>query len=786
MAQGPPSTNPSGVENVYEFGIYRLDVSGGSLFRSGEFIALQPKVFQTLLVLVEAAGRIVTKDDLMQKVWPDAFVEEGSLANNISTLRKLLNPDFDDDGPIATVPKRGYRFTAGVNVRSAGGNIAVRSPAMALPENEDRLHLAWTEKSWKLILLLACSLLIVAAGSFAGYRYLHRPNITERDTIVITDFANKTGDTVFDDALKQALTLDLEQSPRLNIVTERRLAATLVMMGRSPEDQVVGETARELCIREGSKAMLTGSVSSIGNEYLIGLQAINCATGDSIASDQARASGRDNVLHALDQAASRIREKLGESLASVQKYSSPIDELTTPSLEALKTFSIGRRIANSRGDLLALPYIERAVALDNNFAVAWSGLSLNYSNLGEPTRSAQAAKKAFELRGRVSDLERFRIEGTYYLDVTGQLDEALNTYDLWYREYPRDPPSISNAGNVYTLLGQWENALNATVKAMDLAPSDYVIAGNLGPIQTALNKFDDAQKTITDAMAHTPDTFVLRLPQYQLDFLKGDAADMDTQVKWAEAHPGDGDWIIDSEGDTEAYHGRLKSALSYFDRAISAGKSHDNAENAAAWQAKVAMIAAEFGDADLARRYAQGALKSMPGRDVKTYAALALARVGDAAQATKLADELNKDFPLNTQIQKYWLPSIHAALALHARNPAEAISDLEPAAPLDLALSFPLDYSTMYPIWLRGQAYLDLHQGQQAAAQFQEIIDNRGAIVSFPIASLAQLGLARAYAIEGDKTKSRAAFDRFFELWKDADARIPVLREAQSERAQVN
>lgn len=784
MAQSPGPALASGAKDFYEFGIYRLEVSSRSLFRSGEFVPLAPKVFDTLLVLVREAGRVVTKDELMQEVWPDAFVEEGSLANNISTLRKLLNADFEGEGPIATVPKRGYRFVAGLHLRNANGEIGVRAPVSV--ENLDGLHPRPPRRSAKIPLIAASGFLLLAIAAYSIYSISRRPGISEKDTIVITDFTNKTGDAVFDDTLRQALVFDLEQSPQLNIITDRKISSALQMMGRSAEDRVAGETARELCLRVGSKAMLTGAISAIENEYLIGLQAINCATGDALVSEQARASGRAHVLRALDEAASRLRERLGESLASVQKFSTPIDEFTTSSLEALKAYSIGRKITNTRGDLAALPYLEQAVTLDKNFAAAWSGLSLSYANLGQTTRSVEAAKKAYDLRNRVTEHESFRIAGSYYLNATGQLDQALSTYDMWAREYPREPPAFINQGWCYVLSGQLENALIKTKTAVQLAPSDSASSGNLAPIQMALNQMDDAQKTIATALPYNPDIFVLKLPLYQMAFLRGDTAEMKAQVKWAEAHPGDGDWIIDSQGDTDAYHGHIKLALSSFDRAVSSAKKQDNAEMAAAWQAKVALIAAEVGDPGLTRRYATQALSNVPGRDVRTFVALALARLGDTSQATKLAADLDKEFPLNTQLQKYWLPAIYAALALHARNPDLAIRTLEPAEPMDLALSFPLDYSTMYTTYLRGEAYLQLHQGKEAVAQYQKILDHSGAVINFELASLAHLGLARAYALEEERAKARAAYDRFLELWKDADPESPILRQAKSERALTN
>ena len=787
MAQGPSSTTPSGMEDFYEFGVYRLEVSSRSLFRSGEFVPLAPKVFDTLLILVKEAGRVVTKDELMQQVWPDAFVEEGSIANNVSTLRKLLNPDFEGEGPIATVPRRGYRFTAELRLRSVSGDIAVHAPAAPPVTSEVPREYGTpatpTSRRTKAWLFAACGTVVLVLTILAYiWSVSTRQVISEKDTIVITDFTNKTGDQVFDDALKQALIFDLEQSPRLNIVSDRKVTSTLLLMGRSADERVSGETARELCQRVASKAMLVGTISALDSEYLIGLQAINCVSGDVIVAEQSRATGRAKVLAALDQAASRMREKLGESLASIQKFSTPVDEVTTPSLEALKSYSIGRRITNGQGDLAALPYLQRAVEIDPNFAVAYSGLATSYSNIGQSTRAFEAAKKAFELRDRASARERFRIAGSYYLNGTGQLEEAIRAYDLWSRDYPRDGPPLNNQGFCYNMLGQFDDALQKAEEGFHLEPASSEFAGTVAQIQLGLNHQEEVRRITSAALKYTPDAFVIRLPIFQEAFLRRDDASMQDQLHWGEAHPGDGDWLLNSKGDAEAYFGRLKSATFYFDRAVLSAKKTDNAEMAAAWQAKAAWIEAEFGNPDAARRYASGALATAPGRDVRGYVALAWARSGDVAAATKLATELNKEFPQNTLLQKYWLPATQAAIALQSKNPAEAIRILQPVEPMDLSLSFPLDFGAMYTTYLRGEAYLQAHQGKEAAAQFQKILDHPGVVINFAIGSLAQLGLARAYALDGDHAKSRAAYDYFLALWKDADPENHVLRQARYER----
>jgi len=786
--------------DFYEFGIYRLEPSTRSLYRAGEFVPLTPKVFDTLLILVEEAGRVVSKDELMQKIWPDAFVEEGSIANNISTLRKILNPDFEGEGPIATIARRGYRFTGEVRLRNASGDIAIHSPAA--PPLAEQSHAATHEiqplaatapvtrtRRKEIFLFTTAAVVAIALSAllFGIHSFASRPSIAEKDSIIITDFDNKTGDPLFDNALRQALAFDLDQSPRLNIIPDRKVASTLRMMGRSSQDKLMGDTARDLCQRVGGKAMLAGSISALDNKYFfIDLQAINCATGESIVTRQARASSRSDVLNALDQAASSLREKLGESLASVQKFSVPVPEFTTPSLEALKSYSIGHEVGNDGNDLAALPYIQRAVQIDPNFASAYSGLAIAYGNLGESARAAEAARKAYELRDRVSEHERLRIAGNYFLNGLAQLDEAGRTYEMWMRDYPHDIEPHINQGQAFAMLGRWDDALAPTKIAVDMEPDNSVAAADFAIIQLAAGRYDDARKTGASSLLHNAHDGYLRLIIYQVAFVGHDVAEMQRQLAWAESNSGDAYLIIDSQGDTEAYYGRLNSANSYFARAVAGEQKSDNAEIGAAWLARAAMIDAEFGETAEAKRRAAAALALSSNRDVRGYVAMVSARTGDIAQSKKMADALSKEFPQHTLLQKYWLPCIEAAADLHSNNPAAAIQALAPVETMDLAWSFPLDYGTMYSSYLRGEAYLQLHNATEAAAQFQKIIDHPGVIVSFSLAPLAHLGLARAYALGGDKPKSRTEYDQFLSLWKSADPDLPILHQAQSERAQLN
>ena len=641
-------------------------------------------------------------------------------------------------------------------------------------------------RHWKLLVPAAVAVALVAAGVLwlNGRR---ATALSEKDTVVLADFENKTGDAVFDEALKQALAVDLDQSPFLNILSDRKVSATLRLMGRSPEQPVTGEVARELCQRVGSKAMLAGSISALGDEYVIGLNAINCATGDTLVAEQARASGKGEVLKALDNSAAALRTKLGESLTSVQKFATPIDEATTSSLEGLKVYSIARRTLNAKGNNVAvLPYYQRALELDPNFAIAYVGLAVAYGNLGQITRASENATKAFALRERVSERERYRISAFYYTFSTGELDKANQSYELWKQSYPHDSVAPLNLGNAYIMFGQWEKALAETEESLRLEPTNAIASGNLASTQLALDRTEDARRTLEQALAHKLDTWQLRLGLYDTAFLRGDQDTMQRQLAWAAGRPGEEDWLLlSAQSDTEAYFGRLAKAREFCERAVDSARRADARETAALWQASAALREAEFGNTAAARQEALAALALVPGRDVRSLAALALARAHETALAQKLADSLDKDFPQHTIVQGYWLPSIRAAIELNTRNGARAVEMLRTAAPYELGQSQPFVVGTMCPVYLRGQAYLQARQGKEAAAEFQKIIDHRGIVLNFPLGAMARLGLARAYALDGDRAKARVAYDDFLNLWKAADSNIPLLQQARAEYANV-
>jgi serine/threonine protein kinase/predicted Zn-dependent protease len=629
--------------------------------------------------------------------------------------------------------------------------------------------------------------LLLAAAAATAFLYLRHPHrvLTERDSIVLADFENHTGDPVFDYALKQALTVDLGQSPFLNVVSEHKVISTLRLMGRSPADHLTEEFARDLCQRVGSKAFLAGSIASLGTQYVIGLKAVDCSTGDTLAQEQETAANKESVLKALDKETADLRGKLGETLASIRRFDTPVDDATTPSLEALKAFSLGLKTDNERGTAEAIPLFKSAIELDPNFAAAYSSLAVSYANLGQASLAAENAKKAYDLRGRVSEREKYAIESFYYDATTGQLEKAEQTYEQWILSYPRDFVPHSNLGNTYILMGQWDKALPEGLEAVRLEPRVAAGYSNLGQIYIALNLLDEANATFQQALKQKLDAGYLRLWMYYLALLRNNRADMEQQVAWGTGKSGDEDPLFSAQSDTEAYYGHLIKAREFSLRAVNSAKHADANETAALWEANAALREAEFGNSVLARNDVATALALAPGRDVEVLSALAYVRAGNVVPAQELVEKLNKEFPTNTLVQVYWLPVIRAAMELDRKDSSKAIELLQTTMSYELGEPTPMQLGPMYPAYLRGEAYRQEHRVKEAASEFQKILDHRGLVLNFPLGALAHLGLARAYALQGDVLKSGAAYRELFALWKDADPDIPILKEAKAEYAKL-
>jgi tetratricopeptide (TPR) repeat protein/predicted Ser/Thr protein kinase len=660
----------------------------------------------------------------------------------------------------------------------SGLSSAVSSSAVAVPQ----AVAAPGSKLWRIAFLV----LLVAALIVGGlhYRGHQAKPLTDKDTIVLADFTNTTGDSVFDDTLKQGLAVQLEQSPFLDLVSERKVNETLRLMGRPAGDRLTPELAREVCQRRGSRAILTGSIAALGSQYVIGLKAANCSTGDVLAEAQEQAAGKEAVLKALDNAAVMLRAKLGESLSSVQKYATPVEEATTPSLEALKAYSLGRKMQAAKGDVPALPFYKRAVELDPNFAVAYRSMSVVYGNLNELGRAAENSRQAYQLREKVSERERLAIEAIYYTYTTGELEKAVQAYELWQQTYPRDYLPYTNLGDIYGILGNWEKALQEASGALRLEPNDENNYLNLGNDYANLNRLDEAETVYKQAEERKLEGEFLLTNRYQLAFLKGDAAQMAQLLAAAMGKPGAEELLLAYQADTEAWYGKLKKAHELTLQAMESAQHDDAKEAAAMYQAAAALREVESGNRNQALVEAAAAVKLAPNRDVQAMAAVAMARAGDTAGAEKLAAELDKTFPLDTLIQRYWLPTIQAAVALQSKDPNRAIEVLRVASTIELGQPTQV-VVFLCPVYLRGEAYLMLHDGHAAAAEFQKFIDHRGAVVNFQWGVLARLGLARAYAVQGDTARARAAYKDFLTLWKDADPDVPILKDAKAEYAKL-
>ncbi len=641
-------------------------------------------------------------------------------------------------------------------------------------------------KLWKI--LVPAAVVVVAALVAGGlyFRSRHAAPLTEKDTIVLADFTNTTGDPVFDGTLRQGLSSQLEQSPFLNLLSDERVAQTLALMAQPKDARFTRELAREVCQRTASAASIEGSISSLGSQYVVGLKAVNCRSGDVLANEQATASGKEQVLKTLGEAATKMRVKLGESLASVQKYDAPAENVTTPSLEALQAYSLGYQAQIVRNDgAAAIPLFQRAISLDSNFAMAYARLGTNYGNLGETARAAENTRKAYDLRERVSEREKFYITSHYEQFVTGNLEATRKAYELWERTYPRDDIPPGNLSATYVTLGDYDKSLAESQEALQLNPGSGVNYLNLVSGYLTANRLDEARATAQEAQVHNLDGPSNHQVLYLIDFLQHDAAGMQREAATLMGKPGFEDLILYNESDTAAYAGQFAKARELTRRASESAQRADEKETAAAYEAEAAMREALVGNMSQAKQQAQAALALSTGRDVEAISASALGLAGDAAQAARLAADLAKRFPQSTIVQFNYLPTIHAAAALQGGSPTKAIEALVPAAPYELGsvgqtLSFAL-----YPVYLRGEAYLAAHQGSAAAVEFQKILDRPGVAGNEPIGALAHLGLARAYALSGENVKSRTAYQDFLKVWKDADPDIPILKEAKTEYAKL-
>jgi tetratricopeptide (TPR) repeat protein/predicted Ser/Thr protein kinase len=674
------------------------------------------------------------------------------------------------------------------------GRVVTRSGAVTVAEAPSVRQ----RKLWKVVFPVLTAVLLVGGGVY--YRSHQGKRLTEKDTIVLTDFANSTGDAVFDDTLKTALSFSLRQSPFLNVLSDSEVAKALKLMTRPADTRLTPEIARELCQRAGSKAYLAGAIGSLGSKYVLEVKAVSCQNGDTLAEEQVTLASKEKVLDALGEVATKLRGELGESLATVQRFDVPLEQATTSSLEALKAFSLGQKAARERGAAESLPYDQRAIELDPNFAVAYGAVGVHYYNLGEPARASEYLTKAFQLREHASERERLTITANYYSSVSGELDKAAQTYEEKIGSYPRDVAAYNNLGIVFAAQGRYEKAVEITRQGIRLAPDQVTLYENLVDYALALQRFDEARQIIRETQARKPDNYIFPAALYALAFLGADSTAMAEQEQWFAGKPEYENFGLALASNTEAFGGRLGRARELTKRAVDSAVRADRKETGTIQQAIAAQWEAAYGIAAQARPLAAEALKLAPAsQGTEVEAAVAFALAGDAERAEPLVQDLGKRFPLDTQMQSLWLPAIQGQLALNHHNPALALKALQVAfPPIEFGvITFAANASgsCLYPTYVRGEAYLAAGQGRAAAFEFQKILDHSGLVWNCWTGAVARLGVARANAMQAktssgadaDAARVRAltAYKDFLTLWKDADPDIPILKEAKAEYAKL-
>ncbi len=641
----------------------------------------------------------------------------------------------------------------------------------------------------------AVALVILAV--IAGYELFHRTTkLTEKDTVVLADFANSTGDPVFDDTLKTALSVSLNQSPFLNVISESKVTETLKLMTRPPDTKLTPDVTRELCQRAGSRAYIAGSIASLGSQYVLGLKVVTCQSGDTLAQEQATAAAKEKVLDTLGEAASKLRGELGESLVSVQKLDVPLEKATTSSLEALQAYSLGEQVFREKGASASLPYHQRAIQIDPNFAMGYLAVGRDFDSLSQTGRASEYYTKAFQLREHASERERLAITSGYYRDVTGQLDKATQSYQEWAASYPRDSGAYNGLSIAYIEEGQFEKGAEASRDTIRLAPDGMLGYTNLSNPLLGLQRFDEVRQTVAQEQARKLDDLVSHNALYAVAFLRGDSSGMAEQRQWFAGRPEE-NFGLSLASDTEAYAGHLRKARGLTKQSVDSAIRTDSNETGAIWQENSALREAAFGNLVQAKQAADEGLKLvLTSQGVAVEAALAYAMAGDAARAESLAQDLNKRYPLDTQMQLLWLPAIRAQLALNRRNPALALNTLQAASTVELGqISFVANLSCLYHTYIRGEAYLAAGQGTQATLEFQKIIDHSGIVWNCWTGALAHLGVARANALQARtsqrpdadaaRVRALAAYKDFLNLWKDADPDIPIYKQAKAEYARL-
>jgi DNA-binding winged helix-turn-helix (wHTH) protein/tetratricopeptide (TPR) repeat protein len=783
-------------DQVVRFGSFEADLREGKLTKAGLRIRLQEQPFQILALLLERPGQLVTREEIRQKLWAqDTFVEfDDGLNTAVRKLRAALGDTADNPRFVETVPRRGYRFVAPVilpqELQRATTHSMPFERSPQVPESSQippgsQVRDGRKFRHQRFLWSVAAIFLLATVGT--AYWYLRRPapRVTAKDTIVLADFENTTGEPVFDDSLRQGLEVGLEQSPALNVLSDRKTAVILKQMGHSPDERMTGRTAIDVCQRTGSKVTVQGSISSLGATYLIGLAAIRCDNDEPIAHEQLEVSRKEDVVDGLGKLIARLRERMGESMPSIRKYNAPLEQATTPSLDALKAYGAALSTWDQKGDWAAVPLFQRAIELDPNFAMAYGALATVYENLGETELARQAATKSYELRDRVTESERTSIEARYCLYVTGDLEKANEVYELAVQNYPESAGAFNHLGTSYEALGQYEKAVDSLREAMRLDPTRATTYSNLAADLLALNRGEDAEKVLAAADKQKFQTDFLLQVSYLKAFFRNDQEGMQHALLQSPDVQGAQPLLLSEQADTEAYFGHFQKARELSQVAAHLMQHDGDKESAAEYLAQAALRDAEVGASAQAREALAQAIKLGHGQDIKALEALTRARIGDLKQGQAISEELNRAYPSNTMLQKYWLPTIRAEIDLRQGQWSKAIEDSDQATSFESVRSLPLIVGTLYPAYVRGQAYLEAGDGRKAGTEFQKLIDHRGLVLNFPLASLARLGRARAYSRAGDPAKAHELYQDFFQLWKDADPGLPLLQQAHSEDAKL-
>jgi eukaryotic-like serine/threonine-protein kinase len=774
---------------LYEFGPFRVDPEKQVLLREDQPIPVTPKTFETLLILVRHSREVVSKDDLMKELWPDSFVEESNLSQNIFMLRKALGDTPEDKRYIVTLPGKGYRFAVEVRTVTQDGDDVVigshsrsdmvinhigPSPVLTVPVAAPAIEKP-RKLNWKHALAIAACVATVAAGAILYLRG-HQPAVLgEKDSVVLADFSNTTGDPVFDETLREGLAVQLEQSPFLRIISDDNLRRTLKQMGRQPDERLNDQVAREVCERTQSKIFISGSIATLGSEFVLGLKAINCLTGETVAEQQTQVLRKEDVLNSLSRQTSILRGKLGESLASIQKFDVRLEQATTPSLEALQNYSLAMKEFYLMRYPSAGTLLHRAIELDPNFALAYARLaSLNRNNQQSEDRLENSAK-AYALRERVTDRERLYIVEMYYM-ARGETEEASQACEAWKKTYPNDAIPNTGLAVIGAETGHFDKMLEESLQAYQKDVS-VLTSWNLIEAYADLGRLDDADKVLAESKARFPGNDAWLRWGYVLAFLRSDSSEMRRILEAAPSGSTLQRTILGFQFRTELYFGRQREADEYRRHVTQLSRQLGIDERAALYAAVAALQAANNGDFTETQRIAAEESPQLQAKEPLRRLALAYARSGDVRNAERVADQLARLYPTDTLLKNRDLPLVRAAIAVQQNNPLAAIKLLESAAPTELGN---LDVA-----YTRGQAYLLLSQGTEAAAELQKIIKYRGVLLNDPPGALPYLQLARAYAMQGDAAKARVEYGDFLALWKDADPDIPIYKQAKAEYAKL-